>query len=76
MPRKSPEMVQVKGNHMRKSGEVRMKPSNAKSYKNITVDDDVQTLLIGVQDKLESSFGFKPSQSQVIRYLVKNFNEG
>jgi|GEM_PF-6315780 len=40
--------------------------------RNITVDAEVQELVSRQQDKLEGVFGFRPTISQTLRYMLKN----
>jgi hypothetical protein len=42
-----------------------------KKYKNITVDGDLVETLNSMADELVEQFGFRPTLSQTIRYLVK-----
>jgi len=39
--------------------------------KNITVDDELVTLLNTMADRLVSVLGFRPTLSQTLRYLIK-----
>jgi hypothetical protein len=43
-------------------------------YKNISVDADVIALLNSKADELEGRFGFRPTLSQTVRYLVRKEN--
>jgi hypothetical protein len=45
------------------------KPVQQKT-RNITVDTEVQELLVQVQDGLTETFGFRPTLSQTIRHIV------
>ena len=45
--------------------------SGTKIYRNVTIDSEVQELLNAAQQNLEKEFGFKPSISQTIRFLIK-----
>lgn len=40
-------------------------------YKNITVDADIIEILSAKADELEAMFGFKPTVSQALRYVLK-----
>lgn len=40
-------------------------------YKNITVDDDIIDILATKAAELEATFGFKPTTSQTLRYVLK-----
>jgi hypothetical protein len=42
--------------------------------KNVTVDADLIAALNAVADKLEPNFGFRPTLSQTLRYLIKEAN--
>jgi hypothetical protein len=46
-----------------------------KTRKNISVDPDVQELLNEVQVELEDQFGFRPTLSQTIKYIVREFRK-
>ena len=40
-------------------------------YKNITVDADIIAILNAKAAELEETFGFKPTVSQTLRYVLK-----
>ncbi len=44
-------------------------PGNRK-YHNLTIDADVHAALLTEQDRLSKQWGFKPSLSQLVRYLI------
>lgn len=41
-------------------------------YRNISVDADLVDTLNSIADKLEPQFGFRPTLSQALRYLIKH----
>jgi len=47
------------------------KASKAK-FKNVTIDADLVDLLNVKCDDLEKTFGFRPTISQALRYLIKH----
>lgn len=46
------------------------KRSQAKT-KNITIDADLVQMIANAQDALEGELGFRPTQSQLLRFLLK-----
>lgn len=48
-----------------------MPPEERRQVKNITVDADIQDRLNELADRLEEGFGFRPTISQTLRYLLK-----
>ncbi|HVG51621.1 MAG TPA: hypothetical protein VM867_08315 [Xanthobacteraceae bacterium] len=40
--------------------------------KNVTIDADLVEALNSMANDLESKFGFRPTLSQTVRYLIKN----
>jgi hypothetical protein len=50
--------------------EIRNK-DGAVRYRNITVDSDIIDLLNAKADDLTEMFGFRPTLSQTLRYLMK-----
>lgn len=47
------------------------KATNNGRYKNITVDADIIDILNAKAAALEETFGFKPTVSQTLRYVLK-----
>lgn len=47
------------------------KATNNGRYKNITVDADIITILTAKGEELEERFGFRPTVSQTLRYVLK-----
>ncbi len=47
------------------------KPDGSVRYRNITVDDDIIDILAAKAAELEATFGFKPTISQTLRYVLK-----
>jgi len=47
------------------------KKGEAPKYRNVTVDADLVEAIHQKADELESQFGFRPTVSQTIRYLLK-----
>ena len=50
---------------------INVKPDGSKRYKNITVDADIIDSLNQLAGEIEAIFGFKPTISQTVRYLIK-----
>jgi hypothetical protein len=47
------------------------KATNGGKYRNITVDADIIEILRAKANELEEAFGFKPTVSQTLRYVLK-----
>ena len=47
------------------------KPDGTTRYRNITVDADIIDILNQKATELEAGFGFKPTISQTLRYVLK-----
>lgn len=47
------------------------RPDGGVRYKNVTVDADIIEILAAKADDLEATFGFKPTISQTLRYVLK-----
>lgn len=42
-----------------------------KKWKNVTLEADLQTALNHLSDRLDQQWGFRPTISQTIRYLIR-----
>lgn len=42
-------------------------------YRNVSIDADLVAILNAKGEELKEEFGFKPTLSQTVRYLIKNF---
>jgi len=45
--------------------------TSKQKFKNVSLDADLVEALNGIADRLESEFGFRPTLSQAVRYLIK-----
>lgn len=50
---------------------VNSRKGTVRLYKNITVDADIIAILKTKAAELEETFGFKPTVSQTLRYVLK-----
>lgn len=45
-------------------------------YKNVTIDADLATLIGLLGTALSSEFGFRPTVSQSLRYIIRQWEKG
>lgn len=57
--------------HKSEEDRVQARKDNKQKFKNVSLDADLVEALNAMADKLESEFGFRPTLSQTVRFLIR-----